>query len=123
MFWGLDKKLAQRKHFPSVDWLKSYSKDVRHLRDYYEEHYPEFLPLREKVRLLYNIRVTKCTVCTIAMNKVLILLHRAVTRNLLLGGPDPVLGGHSLLNKDFAKNFRKMYIKFAQKFRIFKKEF
>lgn len=26
MFWGLDKKLAQRKHFPSVNWLISYSK-------------------------------------------------------------------------------------------------
>merc|ERR1711988_602161 len=25
-FWGLDKKLAQRKHFPSVNWLTSYSK-------------------------------------------------------------------------------------------------
>ncbi len=26
VFWGLDKKLAQRKHFPSVNWLLSYSK-------------------------------------------------------------------------------------------------
>lgn len=25
-FWGLDKKLAQRKHFPSVNWSISYSK-------------------------------------------------------------------------------------------------
>ena len=24
VFWGLDKKLAQRKHFPSVNWLISY---------------------------------------------------------------------------------------------------
>ena len=26
VFWGLDKKLGQRKHFPSVNWLISYSK-------------------------------------------------------------------------------------------------
>lgn len=26
VFWGLDKKLAQRKHFPSVNWLISYTK-------------------------------------------------------------------------------------------------
>lgn len=26
VFWGLDKKLAQKKHFPSVNWLISYSK-------------------------------------------------------------------------------------------------
>ena len=25
VFWGLDKKLAQRKHFPSIDWNISYS--------------------------------------------------------------------------------------------------
>ena len=50
-----------------------------------------------------------------------LFLNRAVTRNLLLGGHDPVLGGHSLPNKDFAKKFRKMYMKMAQKFRIFTK--
>jgi V-type H+-transporting ATPase subunit A len=26
VYWGLDKKLAQRKHFPSVNWITSYSK-------------------------------------------------------------------------------------------------
>ena len=26
VFWGLDKKLAQRKHFPSVNWGISYTK-------------------------------------------------------------------------------------------------
>ena len=29
VFWGLDKSLAQRKHFPSVDWNKSYSNYVK----------------------------------------------------------------------------------------------
>ena len=29
VFWGLDKKLAQRKHFPSVNWLISYTKYMR----------------------------------------------------------------------------------------------
>merc|ERR1711934_221786 len=36
VFWGLDKKLAQRKHFPSVDWLRSYSKYMKALDDYYD---------------------------------------------------------------------------------------
>ena len=27
VFWGLDKKLAQRKHFPSINWLISYRYD------------------------------------------------------------------------------------------------
>merc|ERR1712161_179272 len=29
VFWGLDKKLAQRKHFPSVNWNISFSKYIR----------------------------------------------------------------------------------------------
>ena len=27
-FWGLDKRLAERKHFPAVNWLNSYSKCI-----------------------------------------------------------------------------------------------
>jgi len=50
VFWGLDKKLAQRKHFPSINWLISYSKYMRALDDYYEKHFPEFVPLRTRVK-------------------------------------------------------------------------
>merc|ERR1712127_797425 len=50
VFWGLDKKLAQRKHFPSVNWLISYSKYTRALDDYYEKNFPDFVPLRTKVK-------------------------------------------------------------------------
>lgn len=50
VFWGLDKKLAQRKHFPSVNWLMSYSKYMRALDDYYEKNYPDFVALRTKVK-------------------------------------------------------------------------
>src|SRR6218665_2317451 len=49
VFWGLDKKLAQRKHFPSVNWLISYSKYTRALDEYYDKNFPEFVPLRAKV--------------------------------------------------------------------------
>ena len=50
VFWGLDKKLAQRKHFPSVDWLRSYSKYMKALDDYYDRNFPEFVALRTKVK-------------------------------------------------------------------------
>ena len=43
MFWGLDKKLAQRKHFPSVNWLISYSKYTKALEPYYDNLDSEFL--------------------------------------------------------------------------------
>uniref|UniRef100_A0A8C4SEA0 H(+)-transporting two-sector ATPase n=1 Tax=Erpetoichthys calabaricus TaxID=27687 RepID=A0A8C4SEA0_ERPCA len=50
VFWGLDKKLAQRKHFPSLNWLISYSKYTRALDDYYDQHHPEFPPLRTRAK-------------------------------------------------------------------------
>ncbi|XP_065344229.1 V-type proton ATPase catalytic subunit A-like [Cloeon dipterum] len=50
VFWGLDKKLAQRKHFPSINWLISYSKYMRALEEYYDKEYPEFTALRTKVK-------------------------------------------------------------------------
>lgn len=50
VFWGLDKKLAQRKHFPSINWLISYSKYMRALDDFYDKNYPEFVPLRTKCK-------------------------------------------------------------------------
>lgn len=39
VFWGLDKKLAQRKHFPSVNWNISYTKYMRVLDPYFNENF------------------------------------------------------------------------------------
>ncbi|XP_059688188.1 V-type proton ATPase catalytic subunit A-like [Gavia stellata] len=50
VFWGLDKKLAQRKHFPSVNWLISYSRYLRALEPHYEGLHPEFPALRSRAR-------------------------------------------------------------------------
>jgi len=46
VFWGLDKKLAQRKHFPSVNWLISYSKYTKPLEPFYDKFDAEFVALR-----------------------------------------------------------------------------
>lgn len=51
VFWGLDKKLAQRKHFPSVNWSLSYSKYIKALEPFYEEHAdPEFVHFRTRAK-------------------------------------------------------------------------
>lgn len=47
VFWGLDKKLAQRKHFPSVNWLISYSKYTKTLEPFYDGFDAEFVSLRD----------------------------------------------------------------------------
>ncbi|KAF8350915.1 ATP synthase alpha/beta family, nucleotide-binding domain-containing protein [Amanita rubescens] len=50
VFWGLDKKLAQRKHFPSVNWSISYSKYTKVLEPFYERNEPGFVELRSRAR-------------------------------------------------------------------------
>merc|ERR1711988_245458 len=49
VFWGLDKKLAQRKHFPSVNWLTSYSNYDRALEGHFDA-YPGFANARRVCR-------------------------------------------------------------------------
>lgn len=55
VFWGLDKKLAQRKHFPSINWLISYSKYTRALDDFYDKNFQEFVALRTKVKEILQV--------------------------------------------------------------------
>ncbi|CAL1703923.1 unnamed protein product [Somion occarium] len=50
VFWGLDKKLAQRKHFPSVNWSLSYSKYTKILEPHYEATEPGFVELRTRTK-------------------------------------------------------------------------
>ena len=50
VFWGLDKKLAQRKHFPSVNWLISYSKYDKALEPFYDQFDSEFVSIRKAAR-------------------------------------------------------------------------
>ncbi|ELA46126.1 V-type proton ATPase catalytic subunit A [Vavraia culicis subsp. floridensis] len=47
VFWGLDKKLAQRKHFPSINWNLSYSKYIKSLEEYYNRIDPRFITDRK----------------------------------------------------------------------------
>ncbi|CDF89343.1 ZYBA0S04-01970g1_1 [Zygosaccharomyces bailii CLIB 213] len=50
VFWGLDKKLAQRKHFPSINTSVSYSKYTNVLNKYYDKHHPDFPILRDHIK-------------------------------------------------------------------------
>jgi V/A-type H+-transporting ATPase subunit A len=47
VFWALDAKLAQRRHFPSINWLNSYSLYTKALGPWYDEHVsPDWVKLR-----------------------------------------------------------------------------
>jgi len=50
VFWGLSKPLAQRKHFPSVDWLISFTKYMNVLEPYFNERDGEYSELRRQAQ-------------------------------------------------------------------------
>ena len=52
VFWGLDKKLAQRKHFPSVNWLISYTKYMNVLEPFFNNMDPRYSYLRNQGRTI-----------------------------------------------------------------------
>jgi V-type H+-transporting ATPase subunit A len=58
VFWGLDKKLAQKKHFPSVNWTISTSNYERQLDKYFNENYDkDFSSLRQKIKEILHEEV------------------------------------------------------------------
>ena len=47
VFWALDAKLSQRRHFPAINWLNSYSLYLESLHDWYDKEVsPEWNVLR-----------------------------------------------------------------------------
>merc|ERR1712054_402013 len=50
VLWGLDKKLAQRKHFPSVNWNISFSKYIRILEPFFNQFDEEYGFLQQKMK-------------------------------------------------------------------------
>jgi V/A-type H+-transporting ATPase subunit A len=54
VFWGLEDKLAYKRHFPAINWLQSYSIYVQNLEAYWKQNVaPDFAQLRsEALRLL-----------------------------------------------------------------------
>jgi V/A-type H+-transporting ATPase subunit A len=54
VFWALDDRLANARHFPAINWLNSYSLYVENIKDFWKTEVAEdFLALRqEAMRLL-----------------------------------------------------------------------
>jgi V/A-type H+-transporting ATPase subunit A len=53
VFWGLDDRLAARKHFPAINWLISYSLYAERVTDFLRQAIaPEFPDMREQAMAL-----------------------------------------------------------------------
>jgi V/A-type H+-transporting ATPase subunit A len=49
VFWALDASLASRRHFPSINWLTSYSLYADDMSDWYKNNVsPEWIPFRQE---------------------------------------------------------------------------
>jgi len=49
VFWALDANLASRRHFPSINWLTSYSLYADDMFDWYKNNVsPDWIPLRQE---------------------------------------------------------------------------
>ncbi len=49
-FWGLDRSLAYARHFPSINWLTSYSEYAADLKPWYDAHVGrDFVPFRQRI--------------------------------------------------------------------------
>ncbi len=52
-FWGLDRALAYARHFPSINWLTSYSEYAADLKPWYDKHVsPQFVVCRQRIASL-----------------------------------------------------------------------
>lgn len=53
VFWALDSDLADRRHFPSINWLRSYSLYLERVKDWWVEHVgKDWLDLRNEAMAL-----------------------------------------------------------------------
>ncbi|MBU0628239.1 MAG: V-type ATP synthase subunit A [Nanoarchaeota archaeon] len=52
VFWALDAPLAYRRHFPSVNWLTSYSLYVDKVKDYFDDIAKGFYSIRAKAMMM-----------------------------------------------------------------------
>jgi V/A-type H+-transporting ATPase subunit A len=52
-FWALDSSLADRRHFPAINWLRSYSLNLDFTKKWYDENLsPEFRELRTRAMII-----------------------------------------------------------------------
>lgn len=56
VFWALDAKLSQRRHFPAINWLTSYSLYKETLNDWFTTNVaPDYVPLRERAMEMLQV--------------------------------------------------------------------
>ncbi len=47
-FWGLDRELANARHYPAIGWIDSYSEYADEVKDWWEKHDPVWASIRQR---------------------------------------------------------------------------
>ena len=47
-FWALDTELANARHYPSINWLTSYSEYAEDIQDWWHSKHPDWMELRRR---------------------------------------------------------------------------
>jgi V/A-type H+-transporting ATPase subunit A len=90
VFWGLDDKLAYRRHFPAINWLSSYSLYLENLRDYFEKNLAsEWIDLRTRA------------VTILQRESELLEIARLVGKDSLSAGDQVLLETAKVIREDF----------------------
>jgi len=109
-FWGLDATLARQRHFPSIDWMSSYSlyADAAHL--YYDRFVDEGIPaviaaalglLREESRLMEIVKLVGFDSISDA-DKLKLEIAKSIREDYLQQNAFNAVDAHSSQKKQFA---------------------
>ncbi len=67
VFWALDASLADKRHFPSIDWLQSYSLYVDSIEGWWAENVAaDWRETRDQAMILLQKRSRTSRNCTIS---------------------------------------------------------
>ncbi len=92
VFWALDSDLADQRHFPSINWLKSYSLYLDHVKPYWHENVAkDWFQLRQQaMKLLQKEEELKEIV-------------KLVGPDALPPGDQAILEGSKMIREDFLR--------------------
>merc|ERR1712023_443134 len=94
VFWGLDKKLAQRKHFPSINWNISFSKYIRTLEPFFEKLDPEYGFFQQNGFSEYDFRCPLAK--TIGMMRNIVSFHECGQKAIAESSGDNKIGWNTI---------------------------
>jgi len=110
VFWGLDATLARQRHFPSINWMNSYSLYADMANSYYDQYIDENMSglisdalnlLQEENRLLEIVKLVGFDSIS-DIDKLKLEISKSIREDYLQQNAFNPIDAHSSLRKQFA---------------------